>query len=407
MPKAKLAERSDGRFRCRYKGKEFYGKTQSEAFAKRDAYIDMLKQGMSEKADGITVKEYSAKWLPTHRSDVKKQTYNTYAHYIDIVNEIIGDMIIRSVTPSDIRTVYNYYSGKSQSSINKIATLTKSMFESALHDGLSRCNPCDEVDKPKGTEGSHRALEPWEDELILKVDHPLRNAVLLMRYAGLRRGEVLALTSKDIDFSSDIIHITKAVSFDGNKPIEGLPKTDAGVRDVPLFKRLKCEIKGICGRAVGKEMSQMSFKRAWESYINKIETHMNGCQKRWYGRRKIDKEKNPVKYQRIIMLEKEASKFKKVGKIDKANKKHDEAESLRLEGWKSFSIRTHDLRHSYVTMLCDANVEIDLAMEWVGHSDEKMIRQIYDHVSEYRKKKARKDVEALFDNKKKPCILNY
>ena len=80
MPRATLSKRTDGRFRCRYKGKEFYGATQSEAFAKRDAYIDLLKQGLRDEAEGITVKEYSAKWLPTHRSDVSKNTYNTYAH---------------------------------------------------------------------------------------------------------------------------------------------------------------------------------------------------------------------------------------------------------------------------------------------------------------------------------------
>ena len=397
MPKATLVERSDGRYRCKYKGKEFYGNTQSEAFAKRDAYKDMLKRGLKAKADGMTVKEYSAKWLPTHRSDVKKQTYNTYAHYIDVANSIIGDLLLKNVTPSDIRTVYNYYSGKSQSSIDKMVILMNSMFESAHNDGYSVSNPCKKVDKPKGTDGSHRALEPWEDEIILAVDHPLRNAVLIMRYAGLRRGEVLALTSDDIDFDKGIIHVTKAISFDGNKAIEGLPKTEAGIRDVPIFERLKNEIKGISGHVVGKKMSQISFKRAWESYVNRVEAHINGCQKRWYGRRRCDKTKDPIKYNRIMMLVQEAKKLDMAGKTDKAKIKLKDAETLRLDGWKNFTVRTHDLRHSYVTMLCDANVEIDLAMEWVGHSDEKMIRQIYDHVSDYRKKKATKDVEALLN----------
>ena len=395
MPRATLSKRTDGRFRCRYKGKEFYGATQSEAFAKRDAYIDLLKQGLRDEAEGITVKEYSAKWLPTHRSDVSKNTYNTYAHYLDVANEIIGETIIRNVTPSDIRTVYNAYSGKSQSSINKIAILMHSMFESAFHDGLSRDNPCDEAEKPTGKVGSHRALTPEEDELILKVQHPLRNAILFMRYAGLRRGEVICLTYNDVDFEKDIIHITKAVRFEGNKPILGLPKTQAGIRDVPLFSRLKSEIKGNYGHVIKNDISQTCFKRAWESYINAVETYINGCQKRWYGRRKEDKLANPVKYRKILMLEEEAKRLKELGKTAKSAKKYDEAQRLRLENWKSFSIRPHDLRHSYVSMLCDANVEIDLAMIWVGHSDEKMIRHIYDHVSEYRKKKATADVEAL------------
>ena len=274
-----------------------------------------------------------------------------------------------------------------------------SMFDSAFHDGYIRCNPCDDAEKPNGTSGSHRALTKEEDELIMKVNHPLRCAVLFMRYAGLRRGEVLALTMDDVELKENIIHITKAISFDGNRPVEGLPKTECGIRDVPLFDRLKNEIKGISGHVVGKEMSETSFVRAWESYINAVEKYLNGCQKRWYGRRKEDKIANPEKYNRIVSLERKAKIIKANGKTKKYLAMQSEIDKLRLEGWKSFSIRPHDLRHSFVTMLCDANVEKDLAMEWVGHSDEKMISQIYDHVSEYRKNKAKKDIEALLSEK--------
>lgn len=381
-----------------YKGKSFYGKSQGEAFAKREEYIDLLKQGLRHDAEGYTVREYSAKWLPTHRSDVKKRTYNTYAHYIDKANDIIGEITLKNVTPSDIRSVYNIYSGKSQSSINKMVTLMHSMFESAFHDGYIRCNPCDDADRPTGTEGSHRALTKEEDELILTVEHPLKLAVLFMRYAGLRRGEVLALAIDDIDLEENIIHITKAISFDSNKPILGLPKTDAGVRDVPLFTRLKTQINGVEGYIVGKEMSETSFTRAWESYINAVEKYLNGCQKRWYGRRKEDKLTNPEKWKKMANLEKRAKTFQANGKNKKYLEIMQEYDQVRLKGWKSFSIRPHDLRHSYVTMLCDANVEKNLAIQWVGHYDEKLINKIYDHAGKYRIEKATNDVEALLKN---------
>ena len=382
MPRASLAERKDNRYRCKYKGKEFYGKSQTEALKKREAYIDLIKQGLRTNASEMTVREYSGKWLPTHRSDVKKRTYNTYASYLDIANDYIGDMTMLDVSPSDIRTALNHYNGKSQSSIDKMYILLHSMFESAFRDGFIRCNPCDDAEKPTGTSGSHRALTTLEDSLILTVDHPLRLAVLFMRYGGLRRGEVLALDSDDIDTKNDIIHITKAISFDGNKPIEGLPKTECGIRDVPLFTRLKTQINGFKGRVVGKEMSETSFTRAWESYINAVEKHLNGCQKRWYGRRREDKEKNPARYNRIIELEKEAKRLEMYGKDRKAKEKRAEAEALRLSNWQSFSIRPHDLRHSYVTMLCDANVEKDLAMKWVGHADINTTLKIYAKVKD-------------------------
>lgn len=35
MPKPSLTKRADGRYRVKYQGKQFYGSTQKEAYAKR------------------------------------------------------------------------------------------------------------------------------------------------------------------------------------------------------------------------------------------------------------------------------------------------------------------------------------------------------------------------------------
>ncbi|XHB95934.1 tyrosine-type recombinase/integrase [Lactococcus garvieae] len=40
------------------------------------------------------------------------------------------------------------------------------------------------------------------------------------------------------------------------------------------------------------------------------------------------------------------------------------------------------LRHSHISLLVEMNIPIKAIMERVGHSDEKMILQIYSHVTE-------------------------
>ncbi len=45
----------------------------------------------------------------------------------------------------------------------------------------------------------------------------------------------------------------------------------------------------------------------------------------------------------------------------------------------------HMLRHSHITLLIEMNVPIKLIMERVGHSDEKMILQVYSHVTKNMK----------------------
>jgi integrase len=69
--------------------------------------------------------------------------------------------------------------------------------------------------------------------------------------------------------------------------------------------------------------------------------------------------------------------------------------ALSRAAGKKVNIRPHDLRHSYCTMLRDAGVDMKLAMQWMGHADEKMILRIYDHVSESRVSAAMESLEKL------------
>ena len=275
------------------------------------------------------------------------------------------------------------------------------IWDCAIEDGIVKSNPCrSKAARPhKGTSGSHRQLTPEEDQLILSLDHPLRSAVLAMRYAGLRRGEAMALNiKKDVDFKENELHVRTAVHFEGNKCVQGDPKTDAGIRDIPLLSILAEELKDKIGLLApaqsGKMMSSSAWKSAWNSYVTAAETALNGCHKRWYGLRSEDRIRNPDRYIRILRLRREADQLKKAGKLTLALEKRKEAEALRLTGWKSFTVRPHDLRHSYCTMLRDAGVDIKLAIRWMGHEDEKMILRIYDHITQARIDTAVKNLES-------------
>jgi len=59
--------------------------------------------------------------------------------------------------------------------------------------------------------------------------------VYTLLHANLLRGEILALTKKDIDFRKKMIIIDKAVVFDGNESfIKHTPKSEAGNRSIPI-----------------------------------------------------------------------------------------------------------------------------------------------------------------------------
>ena len=123
----------------------------------------------------------------------------------------------------------------------------------------------------------------------------------------------------------------------------------------------------------------------WESYITAMETAANGEAKRWHHRKKEDQDKYPALHRQIDHL------------ISIGQK--EEAEALRLSDWKSFPIRTHDLRHSFCTMLRDSGVDLKLAMQWMGHADEKMILRIYDHMTERRINQAIQNLENMLHSR--------
>lgn len=396
-----LKQRKDGRYFCRYKDQWFTGYDEKEVLRAREDYKLSLQMQPDPDDNETTVGSYARSWLPTHRISVQRNTYNAYVGYMNRLIIHLGKTPMKDVRPSDIKALYNAYLGMSDSSVRKARMLYVDMWDSAIEDGIVKSNPCRAKSaKPhKGTVGTHRQLTREEDELILSVSHPLRAAVLTMRYAGIRRGEAMALdVQKDVDFNNDLLKIRSANHFEGNASVSGSPKTVAGIREIPMLSILKEELKGKTGllapSSCGKAMTSSAWKSAWASYVSAAETALNGCHKRWFGLRKEDQKKDPDRYQRICTLRKEAAQLLQKGLKQEALNKQEEAETIRLSGWKEFTVRPHDLRHSYCTMLRDAGVDMKLAILWMGHKDEKMILRIYDHVTEDRTKSAIKSLES-------------
>ena len=372
MPKQSYTKRKDGRYRVMYKGRYFYGYTQGEAIARRNEYMQQLQAGLREAAAGVTFAVYALEWLDTYKGDCSLKTYNGYASYIRRAIADIGDSRMLDITASDIKRLYNKQVGMSKSHIDKFCMTINSVFKAAHADGLILRNPCANHKRPKGSVGSHRALEQWEKDMVIHMaaKHPFGPAAMLMLFAGLRRGEMLAFDiDRDVDFENKRVYVRKAVSLATNQPVVKTPKTDAGKRDLPLFQPLEDVLRGrhglILQKADGSVPSDQSFKSSWNSYITACETYLNGMHKRWYGRTKEHK---------AILAAKQ-----------------------KLPPWKQVTIRTHDFRHTFCTMLYDAGVDLKTAQKWMGHADIKMTQAIYTHLSENREKEAEKAVAEHVD----------
>ena len=329
---AKNKQRQDGLFRAWYHGKQFYGKTDAEAKAKRDAYKYECEHGI-EQQEPISVYDLVQEWMKS-KVGIQTNTYNQYTTCMEKLTGAVGNKLVSAVTPGDIKKVWTLYADKSQSYINKAVFLYKSFFQYAIENGYCRQNPiiAPSAKPHKGTKGSHRALEKWEVELIETTPHRCQAAAMFMLKAGLRRGEMLALRKADI--YNGLIHVNSAVKFVKNRPVEGNTKNESSNRNVPLFDSLSPLIDTfddlLLPSAENEICSETAFTRAWESYM----LHLS----------------------------------KKAG--------------------RPVNIRPHDLRHTFVSDCRDKGVDLHVCMTWCGHSSERMILEIYDHISKDREQTA-------------------
>lgn len=377
MPREKrqhLKKRADGYFVCRYKDQWFYSLDEDDALEQRKEYkrLEKLHQGAIP-----SVSEYANKWIVRAYPELSPYSMNQLKIHLRKLTDLYGDLPVTSVKPSQIKSVYSAaYLGLSNSYIKAGKALFCALFDAIVADGYIVTNPARaKAAKPqKGTEGSHRQITPQERTWIetLCTDHRAWPAVMAMLYSGIRPQEMKALkVDRDVDFDAELITLHESAHRDGfnRYVLTNKGKTPKAMRSIPLFPPLKTALTGRTGYVItqtdGSQITVGSWKRAWESYVVCMESAINGCRKRWYGRTKEHK-----------------------AILDAGG---------QLPPWIEFTVVPYDLRHSFCCMCRDNGVEMNTCIRWMGHKDAKMILRIYDEASDARSaKEAEKLKKTLF-----------
>lgn len=380
--KPRHTKRADGRFQDLYRYKDpvtgetltkyFYGQTWSEASSKKKAFVRDLENGLDPLSEKITVAQYVEKWLTLRALKDKDRkttrTFDTYKREAARLVEALGAKQLRQVTKSDVEAVLLSRAGMSKEAINSTYTTFHQIFLAALGDRVILFDPMLGMEKPSGTQGTHRALEEWEKDLILQKWSGHRGGLMamLMLFTGLRRGEACALRWEDIDFEAGVIHVTQALSFVGTKTIRGETKTEAGARDLPILPPLRPILQAcrmpqgpVCVSATGEELNESTCRSLWSSFCYYLSAEKCGAPKRWvahYNQKAIKEEPH--------LYSPDHPKYV----------------------WQDVNIRMHDLRHTFCTMLFDAGVDVKTAQYLMGHSSVEITLRIYTHLSNLRKR---------------------
>lgn len=374
---AKYKKRPDGRYATstivgyddngKPKRKTLYGRTIMELDKKVAEFKSLQNKGIIINDEGMTVEQWGKKWLELYKS---AKEYNTYTMYQNVLNKHIipqlGDIRLNALKSHHIQELLNDIIQKGHHRTAEIVKLTiKQMIQQAIINEYIYKDVSLKVSLPQSKKKEKRALTTEEKLLIekSKLTQKERVFVDLLYYTGVRRGEALALTVKDIDFINRKLTINKSLVLkDSQSDIKNSPKTDAGNRLIPLPTKLLSELKEYLANVSsiylftkqnGELMTKSSFRRFWDNILDKMNIAAGG---------------------------------------DKFSRSET---AIRLV---SKDITPHIFRHTYATNLYYAGIDVKTAQRLLGHSNIQITLEIYTHLDNSNISTASDILNNYFDN---------
>ena len=228
---------------ARWNGKKYEatGKTELEAMSKLAEKLAAAKRGEDLVSGAMTVSAWYKQWIDLYKKP-KGLTEKSLKMYDEKFNgyirPAIGHMKLKDVKDVHLQRILNSQAGRSASHVKKIRMVLQEMFKRARQSRLIPYDPAELLELPTVKQGRRRSITEEERAAILAVAERHRAGlwILTLLYTGMRPGETAALTWSDVDFDHNEIHV-HAAKESGNRTIKG-PKTDSGVRDIPIHAAL-------------------------------------------------------------------------------------------------------------------------------------------------------------------------
>lgn len=313
--------------------KTVYGETEAEAQRKKKEFLAAVDSAIRVDEQGRKVSDWVDDWVNTYKAPVVSlKRMQAIEYEVERIKAAVGNRPLKAITQADLQRIVNSRIGKSQDAINKTAGMIKAIFKSAVQNRLLAFSPADNLEIPKGSTGSHRALEPDEIHIVTKAaqtGHRFGVMAMVMLYAGLRKAEAAEL-KKETDVTASHINVSRGIEYVVNQGRVKEPKSDAGKRSIPIMPPLKPFLDNTTGYIIKRRcngpISLQSLRKSFSSFLS-LCSEIAG---------------HPV------------------------------------------SFRCHDLRHTYATMLYDAGVDVKTAQIWLGHSTPALTIKLYTHLSQTR-----------------------
>lgn len=301
----------------------FYGSSEKEITRKILQFNQALEKGR-------LFEDVAVEWYDEAIPALELQSVKSYRPCYKAALEEFTGMYIKEIKPKEINSYLRKLAlkGYSAKSVSQRRLVLNLIFRHAIIAGDIDINPCSAVITPKDLPKQARHSASESDEQIIKKSADIWIFPYIALMTGMRKGEILALQWKDIDFENNIISVTKSVCHNGDRPIIKTPKTEESTRYVPLLLPLREKLLGY-------------HNKHPESFIVS------------------DDGTSPLSNRRFITLSK---KFKEA---------------------TGTTCTAHELRHSFATVAIENDIPPKVVQEILGH---KQLSTTMDIYADLRKK---------------------
>ena len=261
-------------------------------------------------------------------------------------------------------------------------------FQLAVRDEIIRNNPTDGVMKEISREsgknrGVRHALTIEQQRCFMEyiANHPIYYhwwpMFTILLGTGCRIGEALGLRWQDLDFEKRVININHSLVYypanGSNKCVlrVSLPKTDAGIRTIPMLD-------------IVKDAFEMLYEEQKENGFN--ETEIDGMTGFIFCNR-FGSVPNPQTVNHTI---KRIANNYNADEVVRAKKEHRDPIIL-----PNFSC--HHLRHTFCTRLCENETNLKVIQSIMGHKNIETTLDIYAEATEKKKQESFENLAAKLD----------
>lgn len=355
------------------------GDTKKEASARVKEAIDLLKErGINEKKlKSINFEMVAAEWLAEYSRGKKNSTIRVRKNEINTLKGFMAKTNIDKISTKGYQRILNDLSdkGRARTTVEGVHVTAGMIMKYALKEKYIKENPCSGVVIPsKALTVADIERNPIEEGYLERkeitefleavkahgMEYDLERFYLLA-FTGMRSGELCALKWTDVDFDRNTIRITKTL-YNPNNNMNKFeltpPKTAAAIRTVDVNDKIMTILKELHSKYImlKQAVEELTDDHTDDSFIFCRENGTPFIQKSIINR-----------MQRIL---------DKTSITKKAT--------------------PHIFRHTHISMMAEAGVDITTIMKRVGHDDMKTTLTIYTHVTDKMKSDAADKVNAHF-----------